>query len=48
MLYEMKKQIKAAYNNAPKWVDKVNKMSDEQITALYYSLVKQGKVKNIL
>lgn len=45
---EMRKQIKKAYNNSPKWVAKVNKMPDEQILALYYSLLKQGKVKNIL
>jgi len=29
-----------------KWKDKVKQMKDSQIIALYFSLVKQGKIKN--
>lgn len=41
--------VKGAYRNlngqpAPKWATKVNHMTDEQVTAVYLRLKKQGKV----
>jgi hypothetical protein len=43
--YQMRDWVKSAYPG-PNWKTKVDKMSDEQIIALYFSLVKQGKIKN--
>jgi len=41
----MRDWVRSAYPG-PNWKKKVDKMSDDQIIALYYSLVKQGKIKN--
>ena len=41
----MRGWVRSAYPG-PNWKKKVDKMSDDQIIALYYSLVKQGKIKN--
>ena len=42
--YIMRDWVKSAYPG-PNWKVKVDKMSDSQIIALYYSLIKQGKIK---
>ena len=42
--YQMRDWVKSAYPGAG-WKAKVDKMTDEQIVAVYYSLVKQGKIK---
>lgn len=38
--------VKSAYPG-PNWAEKVNNMTDVQIIALYFSLVKQGKIKGV-
>ena len=40
----MRDWVKSSYPSDT-WRKKVDKMSDEQIIAVYYSLVKQGKIK---
>lgn len=41
MTYEnMRGYIKARYSHAPDWCKKVDKMSDEQVCAIYYRLVR--------
>lgn len=40
----MRDWVKSAYPGL-NWKVKVDKMSDSQIIALYYSLIKQGKIK---
>ena len=40
----MRGWVKSAYNS-DNWKKKVDRMSDEQIIAVYYSLVKQGRIK---
>lgn len=41
----MRDWVKSAYPT-PNWKSKTDKMPDNQIIALYHSLVKQGKIKN--
>lgn len=43
-VYQMREWVVSAYPG-PRWKDKVKKMTDEQIIALYFSLIKQGKIK---
>ena len=40
----MREWVKSAYPG-DRWKNKVNKMPDNQIIPLYYSLIKQGKIK---
>lgn len=40
----MRDKIKRAYPS-DNWEKKVDKMSDSQIIALYYSLIKQGRIR---
>lgn len=42
--WQMQEWIKMAYPG-PGWKAKVDKMTDDQIIALYFSLIKQGKIK---
>ena len=42
--YQMRDWVKSAYSG-PNWKAKVDKMEDNQIIALYRSLIKQGKIK---
>lgn len=37
--------LKRQYNGAYKWVNKVNKMKDEQVMAIYYRMKQAGKLK---
>lgn len=41
---QMRDRCRTAYSGQ-KWYDRVKKMPDDQIVALYYSLVKQGRIK---
>lgn len=41
----MRQQVNAAYNNAPKWVTRTKKMSDQQIMAIYFRFIKDGVIK---
>ena len=43
-IYQIKDWVKSAYPGLG-WVARVENMSDAQIIALYYSLIKQGKIK---
>lgn len=40
-IVEMRKELCKLYNGAFKWVDKVNKMSDNQVLATYQSMQKR-------
>lgn len=40
----MRGWVKSAYTS-DSWKKKVDRMSDEQIIAIYYSLIKQGRIK---
>ena len=33
------------YHNAPKWVDKVSKMPDNQVIAIYMRMLNAGRIK---
>lgn len=41
---QMVDQVKAAYNNAPKWTSRVDSMSKQQVQAVYFRLKKEGRV----
>ena len=40
---QMRGQLKTLYKGAYKWVDKVNKMSDMQVYAIYMRMLESGK-----
>lgn len=41
----MKRQlVKDAYNNSPTWSAKVDKMSDDQVIAVYFRLKKKNQI----
>lgn len=40
----MRRLVTSAYPS-PRWAEKVKKMLDDQIIALYYSLLQRGKIK---
>ena len=42
---QMREMVKSAYPG-PNWKSKVNKMKDDQIIALYHSLIRLGKIIN--
>ena len=41
---DMRGWVKSAYTSKA-WEAKVDRMADEQVIALYYSLVKRGKIR---
>jgi hypothetical protein len=41
-----REQLKTAYSGK-KWAEKVNKMTDAQVTAVYLRLKAQGKIKGV-
>ena len=43
---QMRVRVQEAYSGQ-RWLDKVKKMPDDQIVALYFSLVKQGHIKGV-
>lgn len=36
--------VKDAYNGSPKWAAKVDKMTDEQVIAVYFRLKQQNQI----
>lgn len=42
---QMREWVYSAYPGPNAWKTKVNKMTDKQVIALYFSLLKQGKIK---
>jgi len=41
---QMRMWVISAYSG-PRWKSKVKAMPDDQIVSLYYSLIKQGRIK---
>ena len=39
---QMRNYLKKLYRGAQKWVDKVNKMSDKQVYAIYMRMIESG------
>lgn len=39
-----REEIKKVYPKSPTWAEKVNKMSDEQVIAIYKKFLAQGKL----
>ncbi len=44
MTINQREELKKAYPNSRDWHEKVNKMSSEQVTAIYIRLKAQGKL----
>lgn len=42
----MRAVLKKQYNEAYKWVNRVNQMSDCQVVAVYYRMLNSGQLKN--
>lgn len=40
---QMRNYLKKLYRGAQKWVDKVNKMSDKQVYAIYMRVLESGR-----
>lgn len=38
-------RIAAAYSGSPTWADRVSKMSNAQVLAVYARFVREGKIK---
>lgn len=41
---QMRAVLKKQYNGAYKWVNRVNKMSDNQVMAIYFRILSAGKL----
>jgi hypothetical protein len=41
---EQKKEVVKKYGRSSSWADKVDKMSEEQVTAIYLRLKAEGKL----
>ena len=39
-----RKLVKDAYDNNPKWVSKVDAMTDQQVLAVYFRLKKNNRI----
>lgn len=39
-------KTKTKYKNSYKWINKVNKMPDNQIIAVYYRMLRAGEILN--
>lgn len=42
---QMRAVLKRQYNGAYKWVNRVNKMSDDQVIAVYYRMLNAHQLK---
>ena len=42
---QMRDVLCKQYHSAPKWVDKVSKMSDNQVIAIYMRMLNAGRIK---
>ena len=40
----MRSKLKECYRGAPKWVDRVSKMPDKQVIAIYYRMLRDGRL----
>lgn len=45
-IHDMRAALKQQYKGAYKWVNKVNKMSDMQVIAVYKRMQSTGQIKN--
>ena len=43
---QMRAVLRKQYNGAPKWVAKVDKMSTNQVVAVYYRMLHSGQLRN--
>ena len=43
---QMRAALRKQYNGVPKWVAKVDKMSTNQVVAVYYRMLNSGQLKN--
>lgn len=43
-VYAMRQQLNTLYNGAQKWLDKVKRMSDDQVVAVYYRMKRDKKL----
>lgn len=43
---QMRAALRKQYNGAPKWVAKVDKMSTNQVIAVYKRMQSSGQIKN--
>ena len=43
-IQNMRSVLQSQYRGAPKWVEKVKKMSDKQVTAIYFRMLREGKL----
>lgn len=43
-VYVMRQQLNTLYNGAQKWLDKVKRMSDDQVVAVYYRMKRDKKL----
>lgn len=41
----MRAILKKQYNGAWKWINRVNKMSDAQVQAIYFRMLRAGQLK---
>lgn len=44
--YEMRRLVKNVYPNSQSWSNKVDKMDDTQVTAIYLSFQKRGLIRS--
>lgn len=42
---KIRQAVKAAYKNSKKWAAKVDRMTDAQVVAVYFRLLKEGNAK---
>ena len=43
-VYQMRAILKKQYKGAYKWVNKVNRMSENQVIAVYYRMLNAGQL----
>lgn len=43
---QMRAVLKKQYKGAYKWVNRVNRMGDNQVIAVYYRMLGSGQIKN--
>lgn len=44
-VWQMREELKTLYKSAWKWVNKVNRMGDQQVIAVYYRMKQSGQLK---
>lgn len=38
-------KTRTKYSNSPKWINRVNAMSDNQVMAIYFRMSREGELK---